>query len=82
MPATRAILFGPALSSNMLFWLGMVQLLYLCMDSLVLLASQAGTQHALGAIEDPVRYFLLHREKSTQHYTPSSITSYFCKCDN
>jgi methionine sulfoxide reductase catalytic subunit len=46
------------------------------------LRHRRGTQHALGAIEDPVRYFLLHREKSTQHYTPSSITSYFCKCDN
>ena len=42
MPANIAIPFVPALSSNMLFWLGMVQLLYLCMDSLVLLASQAG----------------------------------------
>ena len=34
-------------------------------------------QHALGAIVDPVRYFLLHREKSEQHYAPSNIASYF-----
>ncbi len=34
-------------------------------------------QHALGAVVEPVRKKLLHRETSQQHYKPSAITSYF-----
>ena len=34
-------------------------------------------QHALGALVDPVRMLLLHREKSKQHYKQADITSYF-----
>ncbi|HLH62774.1 MAG TPA: molybdopterin-dependent oxidoreductase [Ktedonobacteraceae bacterium] len=34
-------------------------------------------QHALGAVVDPVRNFLLHRETSKQRYTTKDITPYF-----
>ena len=34
-------------------------------------------QHALGAVVDPIRKFLLHHETSKQHYKPSDISSYF-----
>ena len=34
-------------------------------------------QHALGAVVDPTRKVLLHREVSKQHYKPSDITDYF-----
>lgn len=34
-------------------------------------------QHALGAVVDPVREALLHREVSKQHYKPSDVTPFF-----
>lgn len=41
------------------------------------LGHKRGMQHALGVIVDPVRWALLHHEKSKQHYKQSDITSYF-----
>lgn len=41
------------------------------------LRHKRGTQHVLGAVVDPIRKFLLHREVSKQHYKPLDITSYF-----
>jgi sulfoxide reductase catalytic subunit YedY len=35
------------------------------------------TQNALGAVIEPVRHLLLHREHSAQYYKPSERTSYF-----
>jgi methionine sulfoxide reductase catalytic subunit len=34
-------------------------------------------QHALGAVVDPTRKFLLHQETSKQHYKPSEVSPYF-----
>lgn len=41
------------------------------------LRHKRGMQHALGTLVDPVRYALLHREASRQHYTKDDITPYF-----
>ena len=38
---------------------------------------QRQVQHALGAVVDPTRNFLLHGERSVQHYKESDISPYF-----
>lgn len=41
------------------------------------LRHKRGMQHALGLVVDPVRYALLHRDVSKQHYEREDISPYF-----
>ena len=41
------------------------------------LRHKRGMQHTLGLVVDPVRYLLLHREVSKQHYKPADLSTYF-----
>lgn len=46
-------------------------------SSVYTLKHRRNMQHALGAVVEPVRKALLHRETSRQEYKPSDITEYF-----